>query len=201
MLAPVGTDLWRFEEALEQRGIPVSTQAGKGFFRRQEIHDLIALTRAIADGRDALASGSLMRVPRRTHRGRTPRHRRRDAGRPDPATRSTNLTLWTDLDHVGHDLARRVLEILQSLAKRARTTTPYTLLSDGVYRLGVHAQIAQRFRTGAERALANVDLFLEMAAPMTSAACGRSRATCRPIERAEHARSRAALMPKSTRFR
>ena len=39
-----------------------------------------------------------------------------------------NLTLWTDLDHVGHDLARRVLEILQSLAKRARTTTPHAAL-------------------------------------------------------------------------
>ena len=45
LLAPVGTELWRFEEALEDRGIAVSTQAGKGFFRRQEIQDLIALTR------------------------------------------------------------------------------------------------------------------------------------------------------------
>src|SRR5437016_11098874 len=48
LLAPVGTELWRFEEALEERGIAVSTQAGKGFFRRQEIQDLIALARALA---------------------------------------------------------------------------------------------------------------------------------------------------------
>ena len=43
-------DLWRYEEALESAGIPVATQAGKGLFRRQEIQDLIALTRVLADG-------------------------------------------------------------------------------------------------------------------------------------------------------
>src|SRR3954453_8884179 len=63
LLAPVGTELWRFEEVLEERGIPVSTQAGKGFFRRQEIQDLIALTRSLADHRDTLAFGALLRGP------------------------------------------------------------------------------------------------------------------------------------------
>ena len=141
LLAPVGTDLWRFEEALEQRGIPVSTQAGKGFFRRQEIHDLIALTRAVADGRDTLALGALMRGPL----VELTEAELLDIadGLPADPTRPydlQNLTLWTDLDHVGHDLARRVLEIIQSLAKRARTSTPYMLLSDGVSRLDVHAR-------------------------------------------------------------
>ena len=45
LLAPAGTDLWLYEEALEEAGIPVSTQAGKSLFRRQEIQDLIAITR------------------------------------------------------------------------------------------------------------------------------------------------------------
>ena len=31
LLAPTGTELWRYERALEQVGIAVSTQAGKGF--------------------------------------------------------------------------------------------------------------------------------------------------------------------------
>ncbi|MFZ4603948.1 MAG: UvrD-helicase domain-containing protein, partial [Caulobacterales bacterium] len=48
LLAPTGTDLWRYEEALEALGIPVATQAGKGFFRRQEVQDLIAITRVLA---------------------------------------------------------------------------------------------------------------------------------------------------------
>ena len=164
LLAPVGTELWRFEEALEQRGIPVSTQAGKGFFRRQEIQDLIAVTRAIADARDTLALGALLRGPLV---GLTEAELLDIAeglpADPDHADRLQHLTLWTELDHVNHELARRVLEILQSLAKRAQSTTPYMLLSDAVSLLDMRAQLRQRFRASADRALANVDLFLETA--------------------------------------
>src|ERR1019366_5320281 len=63
LLAPTGSELWRYEEALERRGIPVATQAGKGLFRRQEIQDLIAVTRVLADRRDTLALGALLRGP------------------------------------------------------------------------------------------------------------------------------------------
>src|SRR3546814_1001523 len=63
LLAPTGSDLWRYEEALERFGVPVATQAGKGLFRRQEIQDLIALTRVLADRRDTLALGALLRGP------------------------------------------------------------------------------------------------------------------------------------------
>jgi ATP-dependent exoDNAse (exonuclease V) beta subunit len=48
LLAPAGTELWRIEEVLDDLAIPVATQAKKGFFRRQEVHDQIALTRAPA---------------------------------------------------------------------------------------------------------------------------------------------------------
>ena len=41
----------------------MATQAGKGLFRRQEIQDLIALTRVLADRRDTLALGALLRGP------------------------------------------------------------------------------------------------------------------------------------------
>ena len=163
LLAPVGTELWRFEEALEDRGIPVSTQAGKGFFHRQEIQDLIALTRAIADPRDTLALGALLRGPLV---GLTETELLDIAEEipvdPNQPNRLPNLTLWTDLSHINHDLGRRVIEILQSIAKRARTTTPYVLLSDAISLLDARAQLSQRFRTAADRALANVDLYLEM---------------------------------------
>jgi ATP-dependent exoDNAse (exonuclease V) beta subunit len=162
LLAPVGTDLWRFEEALEQRGIPVSTQAGKGFFRRQEIQDLIALTRAIADARDTLALGALLRGPlvglSESELLDIAEGLPVDPHRPD---RLPNLTLWTELTHINHALARRVIEILQSLAKRARSTTPYMLLADAINLLDARSQLRQRFRTSADRALANLDLFLE----------------------------------------
>ena len=83
-----------------------------------------------------------------------------DASRPD---RLPNLDLRTDAATVKHELARSVLEILQSLHRRARSTTPYALLADAVAALNVRPQLRQRFRGGSERAIANVDLFLEMA--------------------------------------
>jgi len=162
LLAPVGTDLWRFEEALEQRGIPVSTQAGKGFFRRQEIQDLIALTRTIADARDTLALGALLRGPlvglSESELLDIAEGIPVDPRRPD---RLPNLTIWTELEQINHPLARRVIEILQSLAKRVRSTTPYMLLADAISLLDARAQLRQRFRASADRALANLDLFLE----------------------------------------
>jgi ATP-dependent exoDNAse (exonuclease V) beta subunit len=164
LLAPTGTDLWRFEQALEDRGLSVSTQAGKGFFSRQEVHDLIAVTRALADARDTLAFGALLRGPLvGLSEGELldiadglPA----DASRPD---RLPNPDLRTEAATVKHELARSVLEILQSLHRRARSTTPYALLADAVSALNVRPQLRQRFRGGSERAIANVDLFLEMA--------------------------------------
>ena len=164
LLAPVGTDLWRFEEALEERGIAVSTQAGKGFFRRQETQDLIALARTLTDARDTLALGALLRGPlvglSEAELLDTTEGLPVDPDRPDWLPQ---LNLWTELNLVTHELARSVLRNLQSLAKRARSTTPYILLSDAVNMFDVRPQLQQRFTAGADRALANVDLFLEMA--------------------------------------
>ncbi len=163
LLAAVGTDLWRFEQALEDRGLTVSTQAGKGFFRRQEIQDLIALARALADRRDTLAFGALLRGPLV---GLTENELLSiaDALPADPERPEVlpQLNLWTDPDQIAHDLARGVVRSLQAVATRARSSTPYTLLSDAVGLLNVRAQLRQRSRAGAERTLANVDVFLEM---------------------------------------
>jgi CRISPR-associated exonuclease Cas4 len=63
LLAPTGTELWRYERALEEATLPFSSQAGKNFFRRQEVQDLIALVRTLADPRDTIALGALLRGP------------------------------------------------------------------------------------------------------------------------------------------
>jgi len=163
LLAPVGTELWRFEQALEDRGVSVSTQAGKGFFHRQEIQDLIALTRTLADGRDTLALGALLRGPlvglTEAELLDIAEALPLDEDYPD---RSPRLNLWTDPEHIQHDLAQGLIRSLQSLAMRARSTTPYALLSDAVCLLNLRSQLRQRFRAGADRALANTDVFLEM---------------------------------------
>ena len=164
LLAPVGTDLWRFEEALEDLGIPVSTQAGKGFFRRQEIQDLIALTRTLADARDTLALGALLRGPlvglTEVELLDIAEGLPADQQRPD---RLQHLNLWTPPEQINHDLARSILQKLQAIGRHARSNTPYMLLADAITALNVRPQLRQRFKAGPERALANVDLYLEMA--------------------------------------
>jgi exodeoxyribonuclease-5 len=160
LLAPTGTSLWLYERALERRDIAIATQAGKGFFRRQEVQDLIAIARAISDSRDTLALGALLRGPLV---GLTDEaiadeiHHLR--GLPDGPRR---LNLWTEVTRLENAVLRRTMEILQSLARKARRATPHQLLAEAIEELGVRAILKGRHPRGAERALANVELLLEM---------------------------------------
>jgi exodeoxyribonuclease-5 len=163
LLAPTGRDLWRYEEALERRGIPVATQAGKGLFRRQEIQDLIALTRVLADRRDTLALGALLRGPLV---GLTEEELLdivwalpRSEDDPEALPR---LDLGVDPESVKHPLARNILEKLQALRRQVNATTPHDLLSQAVDVLRVRPILLQRHHGQAERALANVDLYISL---------------------------------------
>lgn len=162
LLAPMGTDLWRYEAALEEKGLSVATQAGKGLFRRQEIQDLIALTRVLADPRDSLAFGALLRGPLV---GLTEEElldmlealpQGEERGRP-------LLSRQIDPDQVPNEVAARTLRKIQTLALLARRTTPYDVLSQAIDELQVRAIIRARYAGDPERALANVDRFIEMA--------------------------------------
>jgi len=166
LLAPTGAELWRYEEALERHGVPVSTQAGKGLYRRQEIQDLIAITRVLADGRDRLALAALLRGPLV---GLTEEQlldivwtQPREPGQPDVPAR---LGVHVDLEHVQDSHARDVLGKLQMLRMRINSTTPHELLSEAVDVLRVRPILVQRHGRQAERPLANVDLFLSLARP------------------------------------
>ena len=167
LLAPTGSDLWRYEEALERRGIPVATQAGKGLLRRQEIQDLIAITRVLADRRDTLALGALLRGPLV---GLTEEelldivwNLPRSPDAPDALPR---FDLGVDPEHIGQPIARDVIEKLQALRRRVNATTPHDLLSQAVDVLRVRPILLQRHRGQAERALANVDLYLSLSRPL-----------------------------------
>ncbi len=162
LLAPSGTELWRYERALEEAGIAVSTQAGKGFFRRQEVQDLLALTRTLADGSDTLALGALLRGPLV---GLT-EEALLDATAALPIAggwRPAFLRLWTPPEDVAQPLLRETLAILQVLAQSARGTTSFVLLSQAVEELQVRPLLRRRHDRTAERALANLDQFLEAA--------------------------------------
>ena len=161
LLAPTGNDLWRYEEALERRRIPVATQAGKGLFRRQEIQDLIAVTRVLADQRDTLALGALLRGPLV---GLTEEELLdivwqlpRSEEAPE---RLPRLDLRVAPEDIPHRYARDIVEKLQALRRRVNATTPHDLLSQAIDVLRVRPILLQRHRDQAERALANVDLYL-----------------------------------------
>ena len=161
LLAPTGTSLWIYERALEERGIPIATQAGKGFFRRQEVQDLIAVARTIADARDTLAFGALIRGPL--------------VGLSEEQIADEIVGLSVESDHavlfdvntdpsiVKSQLLRQTLEILQNLRRKRHYTTPYQIIAEAVEALNLRPILLARHRRGAERALANVELVLEMA--------------------------------------
>ena len=163
LLAPTGTNLWRYEAALEDRGIAVSTQAGKGLFKRQEIQDLIALTRVLADGRDTLALGSLLRGPLV---GLT-EEQLLDIVWALPKSESApesipRLNLAIEPDAIADPYARGIFRKLNHLRSLSNSTTPHNLLSQALDMLNVRAMLVQRLSRQAERALANVDLYLNM---------------------------------------
>ena len=163
LLAPTGTSLWLYERALENRDIPIATQAGKGFFNRQEVQDLIAVARAIADRRDTLALGALLRGP---VVGLTEEEIADEVLNLQSATSSHRpLHLWTKTELVRNPILKRTLAILQNLARKARRTTPHQLMAEAVEELKIRPILKARYRRGAERALANVELVLEMARP------------------------------------
>jgi ATP-dependent exoDNAse (exonuclease V) beta subunit len=160
LLAPTGTSLWLYEQELESRHVRIATQAGKGFFRRQEVQDLIAIARTIADHRDTLAFGALIRGPLV---GLSEEEIADEIEILHTAAEPIRFYLWTDQAAVRHPVLKQTLAVLQNLARKARRTTPYQLLSEAVEELHVRPLLKARHSQGAERALANVELVLEMA--------------------------------------
>ena len=64
---------------------------------------------------------------------------------------------------ISNTVLRETLAVLQNLARKARRTTPYHLLAEAVEELHVRPILKARHPRGTERALANVELVLEMA--------------------------------------
>lgn len=166
LLAPTGTQLAFYERALEARGLPIASLAGKGLFRRQEVQDLIALARVMADPSDRLAFGALMRGPLV---GLTEEELLDiTAGLPPPARQPDEIarfSVMTEADQVPHARARRVLAVLQDLRRRSRKTTPALLLAEAIERLQLWPILSARDSGRSARAAANVEAVLDRARP------------------------------------
>jgi CRISPR-associated exonuclease Cas4 len=163
LLAPVSTDLWRYERALEEVGLPFASQAGKNLFRRQEAQDLVALIRALADPRDTLALGALLRGPLVGLTEQDLLEITAGLSTPDDKDRIIGLSLGTDPASVQHSVAREVLTILRDLRRRVHGTTPALILAEAIERLRVRAIVAARSADQAVRSLANIDGLVERA--------------------------------------
>jgi len=157
LLAPTHTDLWRYERALEARGIAVASQAGKSLMVRQETQDVLALLRALADSRDTLAFGALMRGPLV---GLTDDELLQIAGN---LPEGTAFNIQTAPEAIAHPLAKSVLESLRRLRRRAPATTPLLLLSEAIEQLRVRVVLTARHLNRSSRALANIDALIERA--------------------------------------
>jgi ATP-dependent exoDNAse (exonuclease V) beta subunit len=166
LLAPTGTQLWRYERALENVGLSVASQAGKTLLLQQEAQDVLALMRCLADPADTLAFGAFLRGPmvglsdeelldiaEAIHR----------SSKPGEHAQTFNLRTAPEL--VDHPLARSILAILQQIRRRASVTTPHVLLAEAVEKLHLRVILAARHRSRSARALANLDALIEMARP------------------------------------
>jgi ATP-dependent exoDNAse (exonuclease V) beta subunit len=174
LLAPTGTDLWRYERALEGERLSVASQAGKTLFLRQETQDVLTLLRVLADPADTLAFGALMRGPlvglteeellditEALHRAAGAESHKR------------YFTVMTPPALVENAVARDVLETLQSLRRRAVATTPMLVLAEAAERLRIRVMLAARYRNRSARALANIDVLIEMARPYGVSGLGK----------------------------
>lgn len=160
LLAPRRTELWRYERALEEKGLPVASQAGKNLYRRQESQDFVALVRALADSRDTLALGALLGGPLI---GLTERELLDITQALREHDRGAVFDLRTDLSCVDHPLAHHVMHSLQELWRKRRGTTPYALLSEAIERLRVIPSIVGRTPDQQARSLGNINSLLERA--------------------------------------
>jgi len=164
LLAPTGSELWRYERELEAQGLTVASQAGKALMRRQETQDVLALLRALADPFDTLAFGAFLRGPMV---GLTEaRLLAITAGLPpDPDGRPAMFTVRTVSSHVADAEAREVLETLQALRRRAASATPAAFLAEAAERLSLRVALALRTGDRGGRAIANLDALITLARP------------------------------------
>jgi ATP-dependent exoDNAse (exonuclease V) beta subunit len=166
LLAPTGTDLWRYERALEAAGLSVASQAGKTLLRQQETQDILALLRILADPADTLAFGAFMRGPMV---GVTDEELLDIAEAVHGAFADKEphrvFDIRTPLDVVANPVAKSALAALQRLRRRTGATTPRIVLSEAIEQLHLRVVLAARHRNRSARALANLDALIEIARP------------------------------------
>ena len=149
-----------YEDALEQAGIPFVTVAGRGFYDRPEIRDLLNALAAIADPTDDLAMAGLLRSPAiglsdaAIHLLRWGQDNTRHAFWPALHTGAALAKLAGD-DREQAGFARQLIARLHAQAGRITVAQLLKAFLDAT-----HYRAALRLASGGERLRRNVDKLL-----------------------------------------
>ncbi|HET9027229.1 MAG TPA: UvrD-helicase domain-containing protein [Trueperaceae bacterium] len=158
LLAPGYTGLEHYERELEALGLGVASQAGKGFYRRQEVQDLVALTAALADPHNTLALGAFLRGPMI---GVTDEELLDVAHALEQRTGDARLTLAVDPTIVPVARVAEVLGRLAPISAARYDMAPFALLALATEVLELRPVLVDRHPGRSDRALANLGRFLQ----------------------------------------
>ena len=147
-----------YEDALEEAGIPYVTAAGRGFYDRPEIRDVLNILHALADPWDDLALAGLLRSPAFGLKDGSLYKMRWNKGKRTP--QSLYLALAGDLSQLDEDekaCAKRALEFLNELTPLTDRLPVAELLKRAIDRSNYRAILA----TSRSRLWRNLDKLLE----------------------------------------
>jgi ATP-dependent exoDNAse (exonuclease V) beta subunit len=162
LMAASHTELWRYEQDLERRRIPVASQAGKALFLRPETLDVLTLLRALSDATDKLAFGALLRGPIIGLSDAELLDIVNELGEWNDG-RPPDLSLLTDVSGLSNAYAKSAIETLQRLRRRSFVVPPAQLLSEAIEALLMRPILAARHVSRNARAITNLDALVEMA--------------------------------------
>lgn len=162
LMAASHTELWRYEQELERRHIPVASQAGKALMLRPETLDVLTLLRALSDATDKLAFGALLRGPVIGLSDAELLDIINELGEWKDG-RPPDLSLLSDVSGLSNAFAKSAIEILQRLRRRSFVVPPAQLLSEAIEALLMRPILAARHVSRNARAITNLDALVEMA--------------------------------------
>ncbi|MBC8449775.1 MAG: UvrD-helicase domain-containing protein [Chloroflexi bacterium] len=158
ILCRASTSFAAYEDALERAGVPFLTVAGRGFYGRPEIRDLLNALQALADPTDDLALVGLLRSPAFALSDAALFHltQERD-GREDA------LSLWDLLRPGEHGLteddgrrARRAVQLISHLRNQVGRTSVAEVLKSLLDGTDYRAALIQSGQTRAARNVAKL---------------------------------------------
>ncbi len=157
-----------YEEALRECGVPYTTVAGKGYYSRQEVWDLLALLEALYNPADDLALATVLRSPMFSLSDDTLLALRLHEFRREP------IPLWRALERVGtsrdttvempedeRGAVSQAYKVLDELSALAGRVTISALLREALARTGYLATL-NALPDGARRR-ANIEKLLDKA--------------------------------------